>query len=131
MNAPVKVWDKDAIQALIRNNDAAVARAIRQLYARQTTGEQQTATTSVANSRGFNANDARFLTGVAQKLDHYADRMTPRQLEVARRMLPKYWRQLLEVIEERGGVVTYKAPAKPKVVEPQTVETQAPTWGMF
>lgn len=104
-----KVWTRDDVVALLQTNRKAVVRAIKQLYARQTSDEQSTKTTRVANGRGFNAKDAPFLSDIAKKLPRYDDHMTDRQVHVARKMLVKYWRQLLEVIEENGGQVSYGA----------------------
>ena len=105
----VKIWTRDDIVALLETSNKAVVRAIKQLYARQTSDEQSTKTTRVANGRGFNAKDAPFLSDIARKLPRYNDQMTPKQTAVARKMLKKYWRQLLEVIEENGGQVSYSA----------------------
>lgn len=100
-----QVWTKESIQQLIKTNDAAVARAILALYARQTDAERSTAHTSVENGIGFNKIDAPFLTSIAKALPRYNMHMTPRQLATARKMLPKYWRQLLQVAGEKGAAV--------------------------
>jgi hypothetical protein len=111
MDTQVKVWRKDDVLELLARTDAtgkkAVVNAIKGLYARQTEDERSDKTTRVSNGRGFNAKDARFLSDIAQKLPRYRDNMTDRQLYVARKMLRKYWRQLLEIIQEKGGVVEF------------------------
>lgn len=101
------VWDKARVQNLIATNKGAVVRAIKVLYARQTADEQSIGETRVQNGRGFNSRDANFLTSIAKALPRYNDNMTDKQLRAARKMLPKYWRQLLEEIEEKGGQVNY------------------------
>jgi len=115
MTTQQKVWDKDAIIQLLDTNDQAVAKAILTLFARQTEDEQSDETTRVRNGRGFNANDAPFLTSIAKALPRWRNHMTDRQLAKARPMLRKYWRQLLEEIEANGGLVVYDAPpARPR-----------------
>lgn len=103
-----KVWNKESIQHLLQVSDKAVANAILALYARQTSDEQASEGTHHHNGRGFNSRDAAFLSSIAKALPRYSNHMTPRQLKAARAMLPKYWRQLLEVAGEKGAVIETK-----------------------
>jgi hypothetical protein len=70
--------------------------------------------------------------------------MTPRQIASVRPKVMKYWRQLLEEIEGRGGQVNkkvaksskneiVKAPDLPKATErkPAEGERQAPLFGVW
>jgi len=102
-----KTWTREDVIDLLDASPKAVAKAIIQLYARQTADEQVTKDTKERNGRGFNSNDAPFLSDIAVKLPRYNNHMTPRQLAAARKMLRKYARQLLEIIEENGGVVDF------------------------
>lgn len=94
-------WTKESILRLIATSDDAVAAAITALHERQTEAEKNTGDAVERNGRGFNKRDADFLSSIAIRLPRYDNHMTPRQLEVARRKLPKYWRQLLEITKER------------------------------
>lgn len=115
----VKVWTAPLVLQLLEDSDRAVVNAIKGLYARQTEDEQSSSATRVSNGRGFNSNDAPFLSDIAKKLPRYKDHMTDRQLATARRMLRKYSRQLLEIIQEKGGVVEFaKAPSRAKAKSP-------------
>lgn len=105
-----KIWTKESIQALIRENDLAVARAISALYQRQTASEQSGENTDVGNGVGFNKIDAPFLTSIAKALPRYNNHMTQRQLTAARKMLPKYWRQLLEIAVEKTTIASEPLP---------------------
>ena len=107
----MKVWNKEAIVDLLMTNDRAVVRAIKVLYARQTEDEQRAEQTKHTNGVGFNGPDAAFLSSIAKALPRYNDRMTPKQIAKARKMLPKYHRQLLEEIERRQGVNLAPPPA--------------------
>ena len=154
MTNEVRIWRKDDVLELLTRRDAtgkkAVVNAIKGLYARQTESEKADKTTRCSNGRGFNAKDARFLSSIAQALPRYHDNMTDRQLYVARKMLRKYWRQLLEIIEEKGGKVEY--PKVSKAVQDSLIgeiadsvsdegteieapvlaqETPATQWGVF
>ena len=115
MDMQVKIWRKDDVIALLQSSDKAVVNAIKGLYARQTSAEQADRIMRIANGRGFNAKDAGFLSDIAVKLPRYSDRMTPKQLAVARKMLRKYWRQLLEIIEEKGGMVEFPTSIKREI----------------
>lgn len=142
METQQKVWRKDDVLALLESRDEAVVRAVKGLYARQTAHERNAQATHEANGAGFNAHDARFLSDVAASLPKWGDRMTPRQLAVSRKMLRKYWRQLLEIIQEKGGVVEFPnsrktAIAKSSVedhvmaVEANQAKPEIANWGMF
>jgi transposase-like protein len=110
-----KIWNKESIVSLLMQKDDAVVRAIQTLYARQTADERASSATKHSNGIGFTGTDARFLSSVAQALPQYNNKMTAKQLEVARRMLPKYWRQLLEAAAEKGAQVDMKV-KRPKNV---------------
>lgn len=133
----VKVWDRDAVVDLLQSSDVALARAILTLYERQTPNERADSKTVVSNGRGFNAKDAAFLSSIARALPKYGNRMTYNQARVARKMVPKYWRQLLEEIEDGGGVVSYGASslkreaAKTPIIENEPVQQSLPQWGTW
>lgn len=115
MDMQIRVWRKDDVIALLDASDKAVVNAIKGLYARQTEAERADKTTRIANGRGFNAKDAPFLSDIAIKLPKYSDRMTAKQLYVARKMLRKYWKQLLQIIQEKGGVVEFPTSLKREI----------------
>lgn len=119
MNAAVqqKVWDKASIIDLLETNDAAVIRALKSIYARQTADEQRTNDTRHRNGIGFTGADAPILSDIAQRLPRYNDHLTPKQLRLVRAKLRKYWRQLLEEVEAKGGQVSYREPAKRPISE--------------
>lgn len=93
-------WTKEEILDLIKNNDKFCKRCLRKLYARQTVEEQITGTVRIHNNQGFMVSHSEFLTSLYDSLTNYG-RLSYRQLEVLRKMLPKYHRQLLE--EANGG----------------------------
>lgn len=126
MGETAKVWDRGAVLQLLDTNPTAVVRAIKTLYGRQTADEQQTGDTRHHNKRGFNGTDARFLSDLAVKLPRYNNLLTDRQLVCARKMLRKYWRQLLEEIEQKGGAVSYKE-TKTKAATPRPTPRVSPT----
>jgi hypothetical protein len=101
-----QIWDRDSVIHLIDTSKAALAKALWTIYQRQTTDEQRDQATRVANGRGFNSRDAQFLSDVARKLPAYSFNLTDRQVAKVRPMMRKYWRQLLEEIELKGGTVT-------------------------
>lgn len=121
----VTIWTKDSVIALLRRNDKAVVAAIKNLNARQTETERAQGTAIVTNGRGFNKRDAQFLGDIARKLPRYNDHITDRQLYVARLKLAKYWRQLLEIIEEKGGQVAFPKGTK-RACEPSPEIDVAP-----
>jgi hypothetical protein len=93
-----RVWDKEAIQALIDNNDQAVARALMVVYANQTDDERAQCTTRHVNNVGFTSHDAEALTDIAQKWKRWGRWASARQCNFVRRKVRKYHRQILEHI---------------------------------
>lgn len=84
------------IRAYLGSDPVWARHAILALYARQTQDEQATEATLEHNERGFTGGDARMLTSFARQI-LYGKTLTPKQLAVAYRKLPKYARQLWEV----------------------------------
>lgn len=110
--AEAKVWDRDEVLALLERSNEATGRALYGLFERQTADERATNSTKVHNGRGFNGRDAEFLSSIAKKLPDYEYKLTERQLPHVRRKLRKYTRQLLEIIEAKGGKVSFKTTKK-------------------
>lgn len=107
-NETAKVWDRDAVHQLLETNAAALARAVLAIYARQTAAEKAVGETVEHNGRGFSGHDAEFLSDIAVKLPRYDNRMTPAQRAKVLPKMKRYWRQLLEEIEVKGGKVNYR-----------------------
>jgi hypothetical protein len=76
--------------------------AIVAIYNRQTADEQATRSTNQNNSRGFNGLDAEFGTSLAQAVIKYGS-LSPRQAPHARKIVGKYWQQLIEVATAKGN----------------------------
>lgn len=89
-------WSKEVIQQLLETNDKAVCRALVAIYAHQTHQEQLSGTTKEHNGVGFSAFDAEFLSSLAEQVKTRGT-LSPRQLELARKKMKSYWRQLLEI----------------------------------
>lgn len=91
---------KAKIQHLLATNDRAVEVALTRLLARQTSDERYSHTTVHANSRGFNARDAEFGTSLAEWINKGYS-LSSRQMVYGRRMVMKYWRQLIAEADAR------------------------------
>lgn len=89
-------WTKEQIVELLMNDNEAVERAVKAIYARQTEDEKHEKTTKHDNGRGFNAGDASVGTYMA-KWCLRGNRLTGGWLHKARRMSLRYTRQLLEI----------------------------------
>ena len=91
--APKKVWTEAEIQNLIQTNDTVMYRALKKLYAEQTSDEKRSGETRERNGRGFNGVDSRFLSSVSEFLIQRGF-LTTKQKAATRRMLKKYNTQL-------------------------------------
>lgn len=63
------------------------------------------------------------MSDVARRLPQYDFRMTVRQKAKIRPKMMKYWRQLLEEIEAKGGQVRYGAKARKSVKAEEAMST--------
>lgn len=109
MESTAKVWDKAAIQELVLTNDNAAVKALLVIYSHQTQSEQACENTTDSNGVGFTAFDAEILTSFAQFYQS-AGFLTRKQMELLKKRIVKYWRQLLQAVEARGQEVSYKVP---------------------
>lgn len=92
--------DRAELIHLLSTRNAATECALTVLYNRQTDDERSCGDTRHHNGSGFSATDARFLSSLALQIERQRGRiagrcLSPRQLDAARRLLPKYARQLL------------------------------------
>lgn len=94
---------KDEIKTKLGENRAWAERAIVVLYARQTSEEKSEKITKEHNAVGFSGPDAEILSDYAEWLNSGRN-LTPRQLAVAFRLLPKYWKQILTEIEAKAAL---------------------------
>ena len=87
-------WTKESIQNLIDTNDRAVEKAIVRIYNLQTAAEKATGETSEHNGVGFSGAHSRsgsyFATWILR-----GRRLNGKHLIKARKMIRKYWKQLL------------------------------------
>lgn len=103
-----KIWTPDMIREKIATCDKMVERSLVRLFERQTASEQDAAQTTESNGVGFNGVDAEILTSFAQQIIRKQNRpscpegvrLSDRQLEIARKKLRKYARQLMEIAKE-------------------------------
>jgi hypothetical protein len=116
--AAKKQWVISKLDASQRNVELAVLA----IFKRQTADEQATDSTNNLNSMGFNGVDAEFGSSLAKSIIKYG-KLSPNQATHARRLIGKYWKQLIEVAEAKGTLpgsikaVEVKAEVKPKFEE--------------
>ena len=105
----IRLWfwkERDCTQPAHRR---AVERALLTIHDRQTSFEQNTGSTQVANGRGFTMADAKFGAALAAKVianekgETGYDRLSPKMYACLLKMLPKYAKQLAEAHEEYHG----------------------------
>jgi len=84
------------IKLKISTNPKWAKRALLALWQAQTPAEQNGHHTDELNGVGFNKIDAEILSSFADQVNQGRD-LSPRQLEVAYKRLPKYANQLLRI----------------------------------
>jgi hypothetical protein len=107
---------KEDIQSKIETSDVFLERALLAIYDRQTLDEKQAGFTEHHNAMGFTGVDAQILTNLAQfvltrkaKGVPEGKRLVGGQIPLARKRMPKYWEQLMQIAKEKK----YATPPKP------------------
>lgn len=93
---------KDQLHDLLKHSDKAVERAIVVIYDGQSDDEKRKGRSLAYNNIGFNRVDTEPLSIMAEQLLS-GRHLTSRQLNEARRKMPKYWRQLMNVSKAKHG----------------------------
>ena len=109
------VLDKAYIQNLIATSEKAAIRALLAIYSRQTDAEKAAQVTKEQNNIGFSGADSEILSSFAEWFKAKGF-LSPKQLAITKKKLARYWRQLLEISEEKGHTVSYKIPKPMKVI---------------
>jgi hypothetical protein len=98
------------IRELIEKRNDAVEKAVLCIYERQTETEKTVNSTIEHNGRGFGAFDAEILSSFAQQImankwnRPKGERLTERQMVIARRKMKHYAGQLADIAAAKQGV---------------------------
>ena len=99
-----KTWTVDSVRELIKTNDTAAIRAMILINTRQTIYEQQAGVTIEKNHIGF-AHCHAFLSKFVERYNQFgSDSLTPKMMFWIRRAMPKYAKQVFQIMCEKGGV---------------------------
>jgi hypothetical protein len=96
----MKTYTVEFLKATIASNDKWAIRAMLAIYAKQTAAEQAAEGTIEDNGVGFSGVDGHILTSMSNQYIRYG-RLSPKQLAIVRKCMPKYSRQLLKIIKEK------------------------------
>lgn len=105
-----KTWTPDQIVEALNRSEAFVGRAVYALYERQTRDEQDAGVTVHHNKVGFSGCDAEILSSFA-RFWKKTGFLTPKQVALARKKLPKYRKQLAAIAAEKAAEKQAPAPA--------------------
>ena len=92
----IKVWDKDEIKAVLVRSDVFVTRSVVKMLERQTSDEARGGYTHEANSVGFSAFDAEFLTSIANQIIDGRN-LSVKQIASARKSMLRYAGQITDI----------------------------------
>ena len=93
-------WDRASLQKLLRSNDRAVLKALYWVNRNQTESERNMNRTLTVNGKGFSKYDAPHMMDLARRAARTS--LTPNQMRVACKVMPKYWKQLLDPIQVKN-----------------------------
>jgi len=110
------------LKEVLAKQEAWAVRAMLLIYKHQTDDERNKDSTDHHNDVGFNANDAFILSQFAKSHEQWG-RLTPKQLAIVHRKMPKYARQL---IMHTGEEKVANALAKIQLVETDEIPIANP-----
>ena len=102
------MYTQEQIKTNIVENINWTIRSLEVLYSRQTTDEKENKGTKHQNSRGFNSIDSFILSSFSEqvrKRKMYGNPvlLSEKQLDICKKKLPKYWKQIQEEINLKQG----------------------------
>ena len=93
---------KEFIKEKLKTDDRWLCRGILAIFSKQTYEEQNAEATIKDNGIGFNGVDAYILSSFAKQLQK-GYKLSPKQLAIATKRMPKYAGQLLKIAKEKGN----------------------------
>ncbi len=91
----------EQVKELITTNDQFLELAVILLHNQQTKDEQEDKSTNHNNNKGFNGGDAKFLSGLAEKIKDEKS-LWPSEYIKARKRIIKYVKQITILYNERN-----------------------------
>ena len=89
----MRTWTEEEIRNLVQSNDKVLYRALKRLYAEQTSSEKASMETHERNGVGFNGVDGNFLSSCSEFLIKRGY-LSDKQKVIVRKKLVKYNKQL-------------------------------------
>ena len=96
-----KEWRRE-LQALLLSSDKALDRAIIRIWEQQTYSEQEAGQAIIVDGVGFNKFDAPLMSKYARQLIATGS-LSTYQRKKARSVMPKYWKQLMNMSKVQHG----------------------------
>ncbi len=96
-----KEWKRE-LQSLLLASDMALERSIIRIWEQQTYSEQSSGEALIVDGVGFNKMDAPLMGAFADQLIHNRS-LSEKQKVVARKVMPKYWKQLMNISKAQHG----------------------------
>jgi len=101
---------KQDFSLLVEDDDFAI-RCLMRLYEYQTEEEQEVGMTREYNDVGFSGCDAEILSSFARQVQNhraevnprYRNPLSPKQLEIVKKKIPKYHRQLNMILKKEAN----------------------------
>jgi len=120
----IKVWDKDEIKAVLVRSDVFVTRSVVKMLERQTSDEARGGYTHEANSVGFSAFDAEFLTSIANQIIDGRN-LSVKQIASARKSMLRYAGQITDIANVNVTVEQIKAHREEKRIAKRDAKREA------
>ena len=96
-NKITKTDIKRLLKDKLANNAGFAKWALGELYDQQTESEQVSHRTAEYNGKGFSSFDGKFLTSLEEQLKTKGY-LSPRQMERLHKQIPKYWKQIADIL---------------------------------
>ena len=94
----IEMYTKEIIKDKLSTDVRWINRSLIVLYGFQTEDEQNIEETTEKNGQGFNGRDGKILSSFSKQLLN-GRQLSTKQIDVCKRLLPKYWKQISNCIE--------------------------------
>lgn len=96
------MYTKEFIKDKLSTDSRWIKRSLVVLYEFQTEDEKQSEGTYYLNGQGFNGRDGKILSSFSKQVLSGRE-LSFKQMEICKKLLPKYWKQILVCIDQKGN----------------------------
>ena len=96
MKKVTKSQQQAFLKDMLSKNEIWALKALKLIYDKQTSAEQDSGYTQVLNGVGFSGAHGEIMSSFAEQLSK-RNFLSPKQMAIVFKIIPKYWKQILKI----------------------------------